>query len=303
MSKAALSIRHLTKGYRRGGHATIALSDVSLDVFEGEFFGLLGPNGAGKSTLISALGSLIKPDGGTIEVLGRDTVRDWRFCKMAVGIVPQEITVDPFFTVNEILCQQSGYYGLRNNEKWISTLIEKLGLADKADARVSRLSGGMKRRVLIAQALVHKPPVIVLDEPTAGVDIELRHRIWDFMKELHAQGHTIVLTTHYLEEAQALCRRIALLNKGKVAAVDDTAMLLRRFSGNRLQFRLISGDIPNNTPYVFEHIKDNLWCTSFEDAGALSDVLFTLQQARLDMEIVHVGQANLEEVFLRLTAK
>ena len=221
MSKAALSIRHLSKAYRRGGHATIALSDVSLDVFEGEFFGLLGPNGAGKSTLISALGSLIKPDGGTIEVLGRDTVRDWRFCKMAVGIVPQEITVDPFFTVNEILCQQSGYYGLRNNEKWISTLIEKLGLADKADARVSRLSGGMKRRVLIAQALVHKPPVIVLDEPTAGVDIELRHRIWDFMKELHAQGHTIVLTTHYLEEAQALCRRIALLSKGKIAAIDD----------------------------------------------------------------------------------
>ena len=303
MSKAALSIRHLTKGYRRGEHATIALSDVSLDVFEGEFFGLLGPNGAGKSTLISALGSLIKPDGGTIEVQGRDTVRDWRFCKMAVGIVPQEITVDPFFTVNEILCQQSGYYGLRNNEKWISTLVEKLGLADKADARVSRLSGGMKRRVLIAQALVHKPPVIVLDEPTAGVDIELRHRIWDFMKELHAKGHTIILTTHYLEEAQALCRRIALLNKGKIAAIDDTEALLKRFSGNRLQFRLISGDIPKNTPYVFERIKDNLWCTSFADAKALSDVLFTLQQARVDIEVVHVGQANLEEVFLRLTAK
>ena len=303
MSKAALSIRHLSKAYRRGGHATIALSDVSLDVFDGEFFGLLGPNGAGKSTLISALGSLIKPDGGTIEVLGRDTVRDWRFCKMAVGIVPQEITVDPFFTVNEILCQQSGYYGLRNNEKWISTLIEKLGLADKADARVSRLSGGMKRRVLIAQALVHKPPVIVLDEPTAVVDIELRHRIWDFMKDLHAQCHSIVLTTHYLEEAQALCRRIALLNKGKIAAIDDTEALLKRFSGNRLQFRLISGDIPINTPYVFERIKDNLWCTSFADAKALSDVLFTLQQARVDIEVVHVGQANLEEVFLRLTAK
>ena len=303
MNKAALSVKHLSKTYRRGELTTAALSDVSLDVFEGEFFGLLGPNGAGKSTLISALGSLIRPDAGTIEILGKDAAIDWRFCKMAVGIVPQEITVDPFFTVSEILHQQSGYYGLRHNEKWLSTLIEKLGLEDKAQARVSRLSGGMKRRVLIAQALVHKPPVIVLDEPTAGVDIELRHRIWDFMRELHAQGHTIILTTHYLEEAQALCRRIALLNNGKVAAVDETEALLKRFSGSRLQFRVIRGELPANTPYVFEHIKENLWCTSYADARALSDVLFTLQQAGLDMEIVHVGQPNLEEVFLRLTAQ
>lgn len=279
-----------------------ALADVSLSVEQGEFFGLLGPNGAGKSTLIAALGALIKPDDGSVEILGRNIRDDYRFCKMAIGIVPQEITVDPFFTVKEILLQQSGYYGLRDNDKWIDTLIDRLGLTDKTNARVSRLSGGMKRRVLIAQALVHRPPVIVLDEPTAGVDIELRHRIWDFMRELHSHGHTIVLTTHYLEEAQALCRRIALLNHGKVAAIDDTQALLSRFSGNRLQFRLLEGSLPQLPDRTFEPMEDNLWCAPFTEAKDLTDLLFALQSSGCRIEIVHVGQANLEEVFLRLTA-
>ncbi len=300
---AALRVAHLTKTYQRGQSRVHALSDVSLSVEQGDFFGLLGPNGAGKSTLISALGALIKPDDGSVEILGRNIRDDYRYCKMAIGIVPQEITVDPFFTVKEILLQQSGYYGLRNNGKWIDTLIDRLGLTDKTDARVSRLSGGMKRRVLIAQALVHRPPVIVLDEPTAGVDIELRHRIWDFMRELHENGHTIVLTTHYLEEAQALCRRIALLNHGKVAAIDDTQALLSRFSGNRLQFRLLEGTLPQLPDCVFEHMEENLHCVSFKDAKELTDLLFALQNHGCRIEIVHVGQANLEEVFLRLTAQ
>ena len=223
----ALHIRHLSKTFRRGARPVEALRDVSLTVAEGEFFALLGPNGAGKSTLIGSLAGLVVPDAGTFEILGHPST-DTHFCRMAVGIVPQEITVDPFFTVRETLRHQSGYYGLRKNEAWIDTLLTKLELTDKADARVSRLSGGMKRRVLIAQALVHRPPVIVLDEPTAGVDVELRHRIWDFMKELHTQGHTIVLTTHYLEEAQSLCPRVALLNHGRLVALEDTKTLLTR---------------------------------------------------------------------------
>lgn len=300
---AALSVAHLTKTYQRGEHRVHALADVSLSVEQGDFFGLLGPNGAGKSTLISALGALIKPDSGTVEILGRNIRDDYRFCKMAIGIVPQEITVDPFFTVKEILQQQSGYYGLRDNGKWIDTLIERLGLTEKTNVRVSRLSGGMKRRVLIAQALVHRPPVIVLDEPTAGVDIELRHRIWDFMQDLHEYGHTIVLTTHYLEEAQALCHRIALLNQGKVAAIDDTQSLLSRFSGNRLQFRLLEGTLPQLPDCTYERMEGDLWCVSFTDTKELTELLFALQSSNCRIEIVHVGQANLEEVFLRLTAQ
>ena len=214
----ALSVQNLTKTYHRKGHDTHALEGISFKVQQGELFGLLGPNGAGKSTLIGILGGLVTPDAGTIEALGMNVITDARRAKMAVGIVPQEITFDPFFTVREILRQQSGYYGLRNNDAWIEELIESLGLTEKINDKVSRLSGGMKRRVLIAQALVHKPPVIVLDEPTAGVDVELRHKLWDLMRRFNAEGHTIILTTHYLEEAQALCERIALLSHGKLAA-------------------------------------------------------------------------------------
>ena len=226
---AALTIAQLTKTFHRGKHTTQALADVSFTVEEGEIFGLLGPNGAGKSTLIGVLSGIVIPDTGRITVLEHDVVTEPRLAKTAVGIVPQEITFDPFFTVREILRQQSGYYGLRHNDAWIDELLEKLGLTDKTDEMVSRLSGGMKRRVLIAQALVHKPPVIVLDEPTAGVDVELRHRLWEVMRDFNAKGHTIILTTHYLEEAQSLCGRIALLNHGKLAALDSTKKLLQRF--------------------------------------------------------------------------
>lgn len=240
----ALTVTQLTKTFHRGSHTTHALADVSFSVSEGEIFGLLGPNGAGKSTLIGVLSGTVIPDAGSAAVLGYDVISKMRLAKTAIGIVPQEIAFDPFFTVREILEQQSGYYGLRKNGAWIGELLEKLGLAAKTDDKVSSLSGGMKRRVLIAQALVHKPPVIVLDEPTAGVDVELRHRLWDLMREFNAQGHTIILTTHYLEEAQALCERIALLNHGKLAALDSTKQLLQRFSGNRLKFSLVSGAIP-----------------------------------------------------------
>ena len=220
---------------------------------------------------------------------------------MAIGIVPQEITFDPFFTVRETLRLQSGFYGIRHNDIWISTLISRLGLSDKINEKVSRLSGGMKRRVLIAQALVHKPPVIILDEPTAGVDVELRHRIWDFMQELHAHGHTIILTTHYLEEAQSLCGRIALLNGGKLAALDTTKALLSRFSGKRLRFTLRSGSLPAIADFVFERIgQTNDYAVSYRNDTDILTVLQALHStARIDD--IHTGESSLEEVFLRLT--
>ena len=220
---------------------------------------------------------------------------------MAVGIVPQEFSFDPFFTVRETLRLQSGFYGIRHNDIWISTLISRLGLSDKINEKVSRLSGGMKRRVLIAQALVHKPPVIILDEPTAGVDVELRHRIWDFMQELHAHGHTIILTTHYLEEAQSSCDRIALLNGGKLAALDTTKALLSRFSGKRLRFTLRSGSLPTIEDFVFERIgQTNDYAVSYRND---TDILTVLQalQSTTRIDDIHTGESSLEEVFLRLT--
>ncbi len=298
---SALAVSGLTKTYRRAKHVTHALTDVSFDVAEGEIFGLLGPNGAGKSTLIGVLSGIVVPDSGTISVLGHDVLTEPRLAKTAIGIVPQEITFDPFFTVREILRQQSGYYGLLKNDTWIDELLEKLGLADKADEKVSGLSGGMKRRVLIGQALVHKPPVIVLDEPTAGVDVELRHRLWDLMREFNAKGHTIILTTHYLEEAQALCERIALLNHGKLAALDSTKQLLQRFSGDRLKFTLVSGALPASLTALMNNLGGGQYSCTYEGAGALRDILNALHDAGCDVTDLETGPANLEEVFLRLT--
>jgi ABC-2 type transport system ATP-binding protein len=212
-----------------------ALAGVSLDIAAGEFFGLLGPNGAGKTTLISCLAGLVRPDSGRIAVLGRDVVADYRDARRLLGVVPQELVFDPFFTVRETLRIQSGYFGIRRNDDWIDEILANLDLAGKADTNMRRLSGGMKRRVLVAQALVHKPPVIVLDEPTAGVDVELRQGLWQFIRRLNGEGHTIILTTHYLEEAEALCGRIALLKQGRVVALDTTANLMARHAGNSLE--------------------------------------------------------------------
>lgn len=297
----ALAIRGLVKTYHRAGHDTHALKGVGFDVQPGEIFGLLGPNGAGKSTLISALAGIVVPDAGSISILGHDLLTDPRPAKMAIGIVPQEITFDPFFTVQEILRQQSGYYGVRNNDAWIDELLATLGLTDKKGEKVSRLSGGMKRRVLIAQALVHKPPVIVLDEPTAGVDVELRHKLWEFMKKLHAQGHTIILTTHYLEEAQALCERIALLNHGALVALDTTHHLLERFSGDRLKFTVTRGTLPRIKHIEFSDLGGGVYSCACRHSDDLREVLNALHAAGCEITDLEIGPANLEEVFLRLT--
>jgi ABC-2 type transport system ATP-binding protein len=205
-----------------------ALDQVNLRVEQGEFFALLGPNGAGKTTLINLLSGLSRPDGGTLKVMGYDVVREYRQSRRNMGVVPQELVFDPFFTVMETLRIQSGYFGIRDNEEWILYVLERLQLADKAHSNLRTLSGGMKRRVLIAQALVHRPPVIVLDEPTAGVDVELRRSLWTFFRELNSDGHTVLLTTHYLEEVESLCRRVAILRRGQIVALDSVENLIEQ---------------------------------------------------------------------------
>src|SRR6195952_851516 len=237
---SAIEIRNVKKRYKE----LQALKGVNLVVEEGEFFGLLGPNGAGKTTLISILAGLARADSGTISVLGHDVVTDFRNARRSLGVVPQELVFDPFFTVRESLRIQSGYFGLRKNDDWIDEIMANLDLTEKADVNTRALSGGMKRRVLVAQALVHKPPVIVLDEPTAGVDVELRQTLWRFVARLNREGHTIVLTTHYLEEAQALCKRIAMLKQGRVVGLESTASLLARFDAAQLVLHFAQGRLP-----------------------------------------------------------
>ena len=243
----AISFQSVSKTYSspRGpkGSTFLALDQVSLNIEAGEFFGLLGPNGAGKTTMISILAGLTRANAGSVKVLGSDVQTDYADARRKLGIVPQELVFDPFFNVREALRFQSGYFGIRHNDAWIDELLDSLGLTDKANANMRQLSGGMKRRVLVAQALVHKPPVIVLDEPTAGVDVELRQTLWQFIARLNKQGHTVLLTTHYLEEAEALCGRIAMLKAGRVIALDRTSELLKAASGNVLRFK-IDGELP-----------------------------------------------------------
>jgi ABC-2 type transport system ATP-binding protein len=224
---SAIEFKHLSKNYG----SLLALNDINLVIEEGEFFGLLGPNGAGKTTLISILAGLCRPTTGSATVMGHDVQTDFRQARRLLGIVPQELVFDPFFNVRETLEFQSGYFGIKNNGDWIDEVMHNLGLTDKAEKNMRALSGGMKRRVLVAQALVHRPPVIVLDEPTAGVDVELRQSLWKFISRLNQEGHTIVLTTHYLEEAEQLCNRIAMMKKGQIVALDSTANLLARVKG------------------------------------------------------------------------
>ena len=296
----AISLRGVSKRY---GNLQ-ALNEVSFDIRQGEFFGLLGPNGAGKSTLISAIAGLIKVNGGAISILGSDVEKDYRQARMNLGVVPQEIVMDPFFTVRETLEFQSGYFGLRNNAKWINELLEQLGLSDKADSNMRKLSGGMKRRVLIAQALVHKPKVLVLDEPTAGVDVELRQSMWRFVRRLHEEGHTIVLTTHYLEEAEELCDRIAIINKGKLLALETKQDLLARGLGSKLLVRATQPieTIPAEYQDRVSRLEGNeVELTIHRDSDSIMQILDRLRAASISIEYVSVLSDSLEDVFIRMT--
>ncbi|MFT4634250.1 MAG: ABC-2 type transport system ATP-binding protein [Arenicella sp.] len=298
----AISLRSVSKRY---GNLQ-ALNEVSFDIRQGEFFGLLGPNGAGKSTLISAIAGLIKVNGGSISILGADVEKDYRKARMNLGVVPQEIVMDPFFTVRETLEFQSGYFGLRNNAKWIKELLEQLGLSDKADSNMRKLSGGMKRRVLIAQALVHKPKVLVLDEPTAGVDVELRQSMWRFVRRLHEEGHTIVLTTHYLEEAEELCDRIAIINKGKLLALETKQDLLARGLGSKLLVRATQPieTIPVEYQDRVSRLEGNeVELTIHRDSDSIMQILDRLRAASISIEYVSVLSDSLEDVFIRMTGE
>jgi ABC-2 type transport system ATP-binding protein len=292
----AVEIRGVEKRYG----PVRALGGVSLEVRRGEFFGLLGPNGAGKTTLISALGGLAIPDAGSLAVMGHDVARDFRAARRAVGIVPQEIVFDPFFTVRETLEIQSGYFGLRDNGAWIDELLERLALGPKARANMRSLSGGMKRRVMVAQALVHRPPVIVLDEPTAGVDVELRQTLWAFVRGLNAAGHTIVLTTHYLEEAQQLCSRIAMMKEGRIVALDSTANLLASFSERVLRLKLATGALPQALAAVASAEVGGGWRIPVKDTAQVEGALAALRAAGAEISSLEVAEPELEEVFVKI---
>ncbi len=280
-----------------------ALDGVDLRIEQGEFFGLLGPNGAGKTTLINLLSGLALPDGGQISVLGHDVVKQYRDSRRLLGVVPQELVFDPFFTVRETLRIQSGYFGLRNNDAWIDEVIHHLDLTSKADANMRTLSGGMKRRVLVAQALVHRPPVIVLDEPTAGVDVELRRGLWQFIRRLNRDGHTVVLTTHYLEEAEELCDRIAMLKAGRIVALDSTRNLLETFSGLVLRLRLDRETLPDGLGAEILASEAGRYTLRLRDYTELEEVLHRLRQAGAAIRELDLEPPDLEEVFLRVMGK
>lgn len=296
----AIQIQNIVKQYPK----LTALNGVNLEVKQGEFFGLLGPNGAGKTTLISILAGLTRATSGSAQVMGFDVQRDYQQTRRALGVVPQELSFDPFFSVYETLKWQSGYFGIKNNQAWIDELLENLGLTDKADVNMRALSGGMKRRVLVAQALVHRPQVIILDEPTAGVDVELRQSLWAFISRLHRDGHTIILTTHYLEEAEQLCERIAILKKGEVVALDRTSTLLQQLAGVRLVVKthneLNLGSLPAEIQAMNTQNANKRHSFTLNNANQVEHVLASVRMAGGELEDVLVSQADLEDVFVKL---
>ena len=294
----AISFQSVSKSFASSRGPLKALDGVSFDIQPGEFFGLLGPNGAGKTTLISILAGLARPTSGKAVVLGSDVQSNYGDARRKLGVVPQELVFDPFFTVREALRIQSGYFGVKNNDAWINELLDSLGLADKASSNMRQLSGGMKRRVLVAQALVHKPPVIVLDEPTAGVDVELRQTLWHFIAKLNKQGHTVLLTTHYLEEAEALCGRIAMLKNGRVVALETTSELLKSASSNVLRFKIDSPLPPEFSGKA--RVTGRIVQLPAHDAHEIENYLAIIRRAGLRVEDVEIRKADLEDVFLDL---
>jgi ABC-2 type transport system ATP-binding protein len=292
----AISFQSVSKTFQTARGPFQALDGVSFDIAQGEFFGLLGPNGAGKTTLISILAGLAKATSGTVSVLGTNVNTQAAEARKKLGVVPQELVFDPFFNVREALRFQSGYFGVTNNDAWIDELLESLGLSDKANHNMRQLSGGMKRRMLVAQALVHKPPVIVLDEPTAGVDVELRQTLWQFIAKLNKLGHTVLLTTHYLEEAEALCQRIAMLKNGKVVALDRTDELLKAASSNVLRFKLDASLPPALATKA--RVTGRIVQLPAHDALEIERHLAALREAGLHAEDVEIRKADLEDVFL-----
>jgi ABC-2 type transport system ATP-binding protein len=295
---AAISFQNIQKIYTSHQRETRALDGVSFNVQAGEFFGLLGPNGAGKTSLIQILAGLSRASSGQVFVQGHDVVRNYVQARRSVGVVPQELVFDPFFSVRESLVIQSGYFGVKNNGPWIDELLHNLGLTDKAHVNMRQLSGGMKRRVLVGLALVHRPPVIVLDEPTAGVDVELRQTLWQFIAKLNKEGHTVLLTTHYLEEAEALCSRIAMLKNGKIVALDTTSALLAGTASTMMRFKL---DVPLPAELLpLARVTGRIVQIAARDAVEVEAVLSKLHSSGCQPIDLEIGRADLEDVFLNI---
>lgn len=280
-----------------------AVNCVDLDIGQGEFFALLGPNGAGKTTLINLLSGLCRPDSGKLSIMGFDVSKDYRNARRSVGVVPQELVFDPFFTVREVLQVQSGYFGISGNSDWIDEILVRLDLVAKADTNMRALSGGMKRRVLVAQALVHKPPVIILDEPTAGVDVELRQALWEFIRSLNQAGHTIVLTTHYLEEAESLCSRIAMLKAGRIVALDTTKNLLKGFAVRRVKLQISPDEMPEELKTRCLGIESGYHVFKLDDFSELEGMLEALRKLGTEVKDMILPPPDLEEVFVEIMSE
>ena len=299
--KTAVSFKNVKKFY---GDLK-AVDGISLKIKQGEFFGLLGPNGAGKSTMINMLAGLAKPSAGEISVMGFDVQRNYQEARHSLGIVPQELVFDPFFDVREMLRFQAGYFGKgKENDSWIDEIMERLDLSDKASTNMRKLSGGMKRRALIAQALVHKPPVIVLDEPTAGVDVELRQKLWEFIKDLNKEGHTIILTTHYLEEAEELCNSVGMLSAGKIVAMDTTKNLLKKFATKNLKLKLrFDGEkkLPEKINHFPYKIEEDAYIFKLKKITDINEITEGLKNSTIEIIDMQTVDSDLEDVFLKLT--
>src|SRR5215813_8359789 len=290
----AVAVRGLNKTYRaKSGTAKRALIDIDLSIPRGSLFGLLGPNGAGKSTLINILAQLVIKTSGTVAIWGIDLDREPRAAAAAIGVVPQELNIDPFFTPRELLELQAGLYGVPKAERRTMEILDAVGLADKPEAYARTLSGGMRRRLMVAKALVHTPPVLVLDEPTAGVDVELRQQLWGYVRKLNAAGTTVLLTTHYLEEAEELCDRIAIINHGRVIACEPTGVLLRRLDSKELVF-IVEEDLAAVPGPLLRYQPSRT---------RIGEILAAVQATGLNIVDMSTLEADLEDIFLQLTRR
>lgn len=305
----AISIQDVRKTYKdgKGAQPKEALKGINLDIARGTFFGLLGPNGAGKSTLINIMAGLTIKTGGTVKICGYDIDSQMRKARRSIGVVPQELVLDTFFTVREALEITAGYYGVPKAKRRTSEIIEAMGLTDKADSNSRRLSGGMRRRLLIAKALVHSPEVLILDEPTAGVDVELRTQLWEYVKQMNRQGTTILLTTHYLEEAEELCDQIAIINHGEVIACDKKQTLMSQFDSKQLTLKLTNPLA--SVPQIFADLNATL-----NDEGDLTlqyrpseanieEILGRVRSSGLNIRDLATNEADLQDVFQHMTRK
>lgn len=307
-SEWAIDIEGLNKTYRGGKHgaAKAALKDVNLTVPRGSFFGLLGPNGAGKSTLINIMAGLVNKTSGKVRICGHDLDGDMRSARLSIGVVPQELNIDPFFSPRALLDLQSGYYGVPRDQRRTAEILEAIGLTDKAEAYARTLSGGMRRRLLIGKAMMHNPPVLVLDEPTAGVDIELRQHMWTYMKRLNALGTTILLTTHYLEEAEKLCDRIAIIDQGEVVVCDTTSALLGKLDHKELIVTTVD-DIATIPPalarFTVELLPPRRLIFRYQPSRTQIGELFAgLRDAGIVIADLTTEESRLEDIFLELTS-